>query len=221
MPTDQSPPAGRVVLTGLGTDLAALIALGKLLNSPVGAPARTLDRALVHRTSKRRRGAVDGVMRALSGLGEPFVLYPLAGLVAGRWLAAGQRAEAASLVAALLGSAALNQAAKLTVERPRPRFKLPLSRPSGSSFPSSHVTMSLATYGAIACLAARRRKPGPPRPRPRHGALVPFLLALLLCTLIGISRVYTGVHRPTDVLASMIGGALWLHTCLRLRAAVT
>ena len=76
----------------------------------------------------------------------------------------------------------------------------------GTSFPSGHSMMSAVTYLTLGALLARSHQ------RKRLKAYFLLLAALLTC-LVGISRVYLGVHWPTDVLAGWTAGASWAIFC--------
>jgi undecaprenyl-diphosphatase len=100
---------------------------------------------------------------------------------------------AAALVADLLTSLG-----KLLIPRTRPHYDPLIAVPATHSFPSGHAASSFAAATAIAAVAPRWRVP-----------------AFVLAALIAFSRVYNGVHWPTDVLA---GAAVGVLTALLLRA---
>jgi len=90
------------------------------------------------------------------------------------------------------GATALNTALKLLLSRPRPSLFTPLVSASGFSFPSGHVTASVATFGFLAVLLWREK---------RFGWAI---ASLVLVPLVALSRIYLGVHYPSDVLGSLI-----------------
>jgi undecaprenyl-diphosphatase len=106
---------------------------------------------------------------------------------------------------------------KLGFRRERPFFPDPLATESTFSFPSGHSLVSLAVYGSVALLLARRvRSPG------RRALL--FAGTALLVLAIGFSRLYLGVHFLSDVLAGYAAGAAWLallYAALELRNRYT
>ena len=178
-------------------------------------------------------------MSVLSAAGEPWALYPLTAVLASGFIAKKQPEDAFSLVLGLVGSAGINKVLKQVVHRPRPLWKLPLPRSgaSGSSFPSNHAIMSLGTYGMIAFLLQRELTTRP-KGTQRHGRQDPqaqeaqrsrdrvarrvsaliWASLMLFCGLIGFSRVYQGVHNPTDVLGGWLAGGIWLFACTRVVA---
>jgi membrane-associated phospholipid phosphatase len=106
---------------------------------------------------------------------------------------------------------------KLGFRRERPFFADPLATESTFSFPSGHALVSLAVYGAIALLLARRISSH------RRGALLLAATAIWVA-LIGFSRLYLGVHFLSDVLAGFAAGAAWLallYLALELRSRYT
>jgi undecaprenyl-diphosphatase len=111
----------------------------------------------------------------------------------------------------------LSSAMKLGFRRERPFFSDPLATERTYSFPSGHALVSLAVYGSIALVLARRL--------PTRGERVLLLAgtgALVLA--IGFSRLYLGVHFLSDVLAGYAAGAAWLallYVVLELRGRYT
>jgi len=93
----------------------------------------------------------------------------------------------------------LNKGLKMLFERARPDDILPLIEQGGYSFPSGHAVTSMAFYGMLLFLLQTRMED-----RKKTNAL--SLVLLLLIVLIGPSRIYLGVHYPTDVLAGWAEG---------------
>src|SRR5690349_9311913 len=114
--------AAITLLTGLGLNLGVTLVLGKLVEGLLHQQLGDLDDWVIHRTPKKRRSVTDQAMKLASSLGEPFVLYPVAGLASLRWLATRRQADALTMLAAVLGSAAIDGVVKGTIARPRPRF---------------------------------------------------------------------------------------------------
>lgn len=103
----------------------------------------------------------------------------------------------------LVGSgAAANAILKKLVARPRPTLA-PLIRETDFSFPSGHAMDSLIVYGAIAFLLMQLM------PKSQY-RLLAATMAVLIIAVIGFSRIYLGVHFPSDVLAGYLFGAGWL-----------
>ncbi|MGN6642447.1 MAG: phosphatase PAP2 family protein, partial [Verrucomicrobiota bacterium] len=91
-------------------------------------------------------------------------------------------------------------------ERPRPELVPPLVRVSSASFPSGHSLLSAVVYLTLCALLARLVQPM---------KLKLYILGagIFVSFLVGVSRVYLGVHYPTDVLAGWTAGAVWAVIC--------
>lgn len=111
----------------------------------------------------------------------------------GRW-----REGLAASLTILLASIG-NSLLKVAVARARPDLLDPIVVEHGYSFPSGHAVLSMVAYGVVAVLVARL-----PLPRPARVAAITVLAVLV--ALIGLSRVWLGVHFPTDVLAGWAAG---------------
>ena len=105
--------------------------------------------------------------------------------------------------AAITGELLVFLAVTATVNRPRPPVVLMDAAPPTSSFPSGHTAAAVALYGAIAILVlwVYRRRAGA-----RVAAIVLFCIPIV----VGLSRLYRGMHYPSDVLIGALGGGLWL-----------
>jgi undecaprenyl-diphosphatase len=110
------------------------------------------------------------------------------------------------LAASVIGAIILSQALKAGYSRPRPDLVPHGARVYTMSFPSGHAMMSAAVYLTLAAILARTQK----RARVK---LFMILMAALITIMVGVSRVYLGVHWPTDVLAGWAGGAAWAIFC--------
>lgn len=172
---------------------------------------RATDKALVANAGKLKNPVLKQAMRLMSSFGEPWCLYPAAGIGAAKWIADDRKADAATLALCIGGSGVLNNLIKRLVERPRPRITLRRQDTSDSSFPSNHITMSLPTYGALAYMALSQRK------RSVKWRFAWFGLVALLILSIGYSRVFLGAHYPSDVVGGWLVGFGWLVLCLMLR----
>ena len=116
--------------------------------------------------------------------------------------------EIAGLIVCLVGEALLNFFLKNLFERARPDLFQVVAE-AGYSFPSGHAMVSLCLYGMITFLIARHVQSW-------RWRLVVIGLAMALVVAIGVSRVYLGVHYPTDVVAGYFAGGMWLAFCISL-----
>ena len=148
----------------------------------------------------------EEMARDITALGSYAVLSVVVCAVIIYLLMAGHRAAAFWILAAVVGGVLLSNALKLVFERPRPDIVAHAARVFTTSFPSGHATLSAITYLTLGALLAGL-----------HQSLrfkLYFLgLAILLTIAVGISRIYLGVHYPTDVLAGWCMGAAWAAVC--------
>lgn len=109
---------------------------------------------------------------------------------------------AALLTITMLGAAVLDVTLKYAFHRPRPVAFFGAT-PSSYSFPSGHALGSLCLYGIVASILAARTR--------AHGAkFCIWMAAVLLIGMIGFSRIYLGVHYPSDVIAGYCAATLWV-----------
>ncbi|HEY0291613.1 MAG TPA: phosphatase PAP2 family protein [Hansschlegelia sp.] len=149
---------------------------------------------------------LEGSMIDVTSLGGVTVLTMIATLVVTYLVVTARYANAALVTASVVGGAILTRAMKFSFARPRPELVDHLVPVSSMSFPSGHAMTSAITYLTLGALLARTEK------RFRVRALI-FSVAVLLTLAIGVSRVYLGVHYPTDVLAGWSLGGAWALLC--------
>jgi undecaprenyl-diphosphatase len=138
----------------------------------------------------------------LTALGGVTVLTTVVALVTGLLLVRRLWLTAGLVVAATLSGSIVAAQAKFWVGRPRPELVDHLVQVTGLSFPSGHATNSAIVYLTLASLLVQVE-------RGRAVRRYTFAIAILLVGTIGVSRVYLGVHWPSDVLAGWTLGALW------------
>lgn len=148
----------------------------------------------------------EEVMRDCTALGGVTVLTLLSLSTAAFLLMTGKRQMAGFVTFSIAGGLLLSLALKDTYHRPRPEFVSHESAIMTSSFPSGHSMLSALTYLTLGALLARSYT------RKRLKAFF-LCLAFLVTTLVGVSRVYLGVHWPTDVLAGWTAGSTWATLC--------
>lgn len=210
--------AGRLdprTITGLGLSVGVLVLLAmawafaevafEVVN---GTSIRATDNRVVNLFAMLRTPSLDRFMLAMTYLGSGRTLAVLAAvgvIVALVWK---RRGDALMIVLSLVASSIFFTAIKLLIERPRPPLWSARIVQAEFSFPSGHATTSAAFYGIVAFLLVREL-----RLRHLHHIWLEItagLCAVVLVVLVGISRVYLGVHYPSDVLAGWTGGALWV-----------
>ena len=148
--------------------------------------------------------------RGLAWMGSPPIIVSLAALAALLGLLWRRvRGAAWTLPLAVLGAGIIIQGVKMEFRRPRPSFFTPLLHETGYSFPSGHSLISIVVYGLLGYFALNLVKS-------HAGRLAVRVVTASLIIAIGVSRVYVGVHYPTDVLAGWSAGLPWLITCIGL-----
>lgn len=142
----------------------------------------------------------------ITALGGFAVLALVTLLAVGYLLAIKRWGGALMLLAATLGGTAISEGLKMGFNRPRPDLVAHVVETTSMSFPSGHAMLSAVTYLTIGALIAHTQES-----RQLRGYVLGA--AILLTLLIGASRVYLGVHWPTDVLAGWCLGAAWALVC--------
>lgn len=171
--------------------------------------------ALVHRSGvdaawrawfiDRRSGTLDAVFTVVSTVGSAKLLIPVALATAIPLAVRGHRRDALLASVTALGAVAVGFLLKAVIERPRPA-EGHLTAVHSHAFPSGHSLTSIAVIGVLVVLAWRHL----PAPAARSATVAGAVLVVA----VGVSRVYLGVHWPTDVLAGWLVGGLWLGLCV-------
>jgi undecaprenyl-diphosphatase len=167
-----------------------------------------IDQGVLFRFETLQRPWLSPVMLGADSLGQRTPMLVLALLLVLAFVAARQKRAALILAGISLLSWTLLEGVKRYVDRPRPDLAWrTISLPPSSSFPSGHALTSLAIFLGAALLAARRLR--------RWVGVLLVLLALATSFLLGVSRMYLGVHYPLDVIGGWTAGlacallALW------------
>ena len=128
-------------------------------------------------------------------------------LIGAWWRRRGARDWLLALVVTVPGGLVLNVLLKYVFHRARPHFDDPLLTLPTYSFPSGHTVAATLVYGLLACYAVRHAQ----STRARVAAVV---LACAMVALVGLSRMYLGVHWLADVLGAAAEGCAWLAVCV-------
>jgi undecaprenyl-diphosphatase len=160
------------------------------------------DLEAVRELAADRTGTLTSISRALSLIGSGYVVFALA--VVSAAVLYGRRAYDAAIAVLLstIGGVFVSNVDKLLVGRPRPPVHR-LQHVTSFGFPSGHATQSTALYVALVLVVLGWG------PRSRAAQLAAGLVAALLVIAISFSRVYLGVHYPTDVAAGILLGGGW------------
>jgi undecaprenyl-diphosphatase len=149
---------------------------------------------------------LEGLARDFTALGSIGVLSFITLAALGFLVLQGKPRVALLVLVTVAGGLVLSTGLKLFFDRPRPDLVLHLTNVHTASFPSGHAMMTAVTYLTLAALMARVQ------PKIRLRAYL-LLLGLALTLIVGITRIYLGVHWPTDVLAGWTVGTVWAMLC--------
>jgi undecaprenyl-diphosphatase len=149
---------------------------------------------------------LEEVARDVTALGGFTVLGLIVLTVCGLLWLLGKRRAVWFILIASLGALILNYALKGAFGRPRPDLVSHGSLVYSASFPSGHSLMATATFLTLGALLARVLAG-------RRVKIYVFSIAVAVALLVGCSRVYLGVHWPSDVLAGWSAGAAWALAC--------
>lgn len=210
MVTSGLPRTARSLLVWAAGLALAVILLLVLTDNVVDHDGLTaIDRPWHEWAVAHRSPALTPAMYVLSVLGRTVVLGVLA-TAAVCWLAARRQVRDALLVtSAALGALLLVPLLKHVFARERPPVADRLTVETTWAYPSGHSFGSTAVLGALAIVATARLGR-------RAARVLVATAAAVLVLAIGVSRVYLGVHWPSDVLAGWLAGGLWLAFCLVL-----
>jgi undecaprenyl-diphosphatase len=140
---------------------------------------------------------------ALGGMG---ILIFLTAATVGGYLLQGRHETATLILVAVLGGLVIALLLKQSFDRPRPDLVPHGSYVYTKSFPSGHSMLSAITYLTLGSMIVRTREHKPTK-------IYVMIVSMLVTLLVGVSRVYLGVHWPTDVLAGWSAGASWALIC--------
>jgi membrane-associated phospholipid phosphatase len=199
-----------LLIVGAVALLATLVAFGLLdvhllSHGTVGHVDRSVDQTLSHHRTRWLNaitlGATDSA-ETYSIAGAALALFVAARLLFKRWR------EALFVLCALVGEVTIFVTTTLLVHRARPNVVRLDQAPPTSSFPSGHTAAAVALYGAAAILVVRYSTRAVWR-------RVAIALAIVLPLIVASSRLYRGMHYPTDVLAGALLGFSWIRICAR------
>ncbi|HEY1242472.1 MAG TPA: phosphatase PAP2 family protein [Bryobacteraceae bacterium] len=193
----------RAWLIGFSGAVLSLVLFAWLARQVLAGATHDFDlavRGAIHSWASPR---LTYAMRGVTELGAPAFLVTLGVILAWRLARAGRRRAAVVLVIAACGSEALDQVLKLVFHRQRPEPFFGYALPLSYSFPSGHSIASACFYGVVAAIVTVRMKS-----RWRKAAI--WTVAALLALAVGFSRVYLGVHYPSDVIAGYLAAVIWV-----------
>ncbi|MFC0011304.1 phosphatase PAP2 family protein [Devosia nitrariae] len=148
---------------------------------------------------------VHEMVRDITALGSFSLLALIVLLVCGYLYLARMRSAALFVLVSVIGGTLISTLLKMGYNRPRPDLTT-MSEQFTASFPSGHAMLSAVTFLTLGALLARFA--------PTHRLQIFYICAALLLTLlVGLSRLYMGVHYPSDILAGWCLGSAWALFC--------
>jgi undecaprenyl-diphosphatase len=192
---------------------ALLFAFGALAEEVIEAKPFAFDTAILLALRTAGNPAIPigpawlpEAARDITSLGSMAVIGLLLFAITGFLFLDGKRAAAWWIMLAVIGGIVLNDLLKFAIARPRPDVVATTLRVFSTSFPSGHASLSAIVYLTLGALLAQA-----------HDSLTirvyALSLAVALTLLVGVSRVYLGVHYPSDVLAGWCIGSAWAVAC--------
>ncbi|HEX6908806.1 MAG TPA: phosphatase PAP2 family protein [Longimicrobium sp.] len=198
---------GVFLFTGLALVTLAAAAFAQLAEAVVEGQTEAFDNAILRFMGENGAPWLDTLVLEVTALGARMVVYMVV-LIASAFLwQSRHHYSAAMLWVAVIGSGLINSVLKVSFNRARPDvFPWRTQHVGVASFPSGHAMTSIVVYGTLAFLIARL---APTRMLKR----LTWGLAVFVVVIVGLSRLYLGVHYPSDVLAGFVIGGAWAVIC--------
>jgi undecaprenyl-diphosphatase len=200
---------GLFLILGMALALACVFAFAALARWVARGATQSADEAVLRWIEARHTPLLDTLALQATYLGATSVVTMTLLVASALLWTSRHRYSVVLLWTAVLGNALLNTALKSAFARPRPEvfpYRVAGIGESLASFPSGHAMSSVVVYGTLAYLVVRLE----PTRRMRR---VTVALAVLLVLAIGASRLYLGVHYPSDIVAGYAAGFAWATTC--------
>jgi undecaprenyl-diphosphatase len=194
---------GVLLLVGLGVALVTTSGLVELHDEILKASFEQRDQAIQSWVHGFTRPWLTEVMSGLTWIGSPVVLVPAVTFAAGLLWWRRRKDDAVLVAAAALGGVALDDVMKLHFKRLRPDLPWAFVHEHSFSFPSGHSVLAMVLYGVIVYKTLDKLQSNWAKAALMAGAC-------LMVAGIGVSRVYLGVHYPSDVVGGYFVGAVWL-----------
>jgi undecaprenyl-diphosphatase len=198
--------ASRSLIVSLACSAFSLILFAWLSEEVFEGDLRRFDFGVRMKVHELFSPQLTKFMQDMTFLGSIGFLTTLFAILVAVWLAKGMKRPAVWLMIAVGGSLILDVSLKLSFHRTRPASFVG-AVPLTYSFPSGHALSSFCFYGVLAGLLCARIQS-------RAIRILIWTASAALVLAIGLSRIYLGVHYPTDVIAGYIAAAAWVSTLL-------
>ncbi len=191
----------------LGACILAAYVLAELSDEVLEQEAFAIDKPILLAIHQLASPTMDAVMVGITRAGDPHVVVPLTAIIFGLLLWKRLFLEARFFALNAFGGAVLSYCLKLAFSKQRPQLWESAITEVTYSYPSGHALGSIVMYGFSSYLIARLY--------PRY-AKVSYAIATALILAIGFSRLYLGVHWPTDIVGGYCIGLLWITVVISL-----
>ncbi len=198
---------GVFLIAGFVVAVTGTVLFAELAEHVRAGGTTAFDDAVLTWLGTQHTPLLDTIMLEFTAIGTGSVVLMIAGISGMFLYLTRHKYSALLLLVSTAGGIALNAVLKLGFHRPRPHIIEWGTQAVSSSFPSGHAMNAAIVYGTVAYLAARLQK----RLRWKIATLV---TALILIAGTCLSRVYLGVHYPTDVAAGVVIGLAWAGLCM-------
>lgn len=198
---------GVFLVTGALIAIVATMGFAELAEHVLAGGTQAFDVALLQWIHEHQTPLLTQLMVEMTYLGTGTVVLTVVGVAALFLWHTTHKHSARLLLAATIGNIILNGALKLVYHRARPSVFEWQTVAVSSSFPSGHAMSATVVYGTVAYLLMRLQKHAWAKALTLSGAII---LILLIC----FTRLYLGVHYPSDVLGGIIVGLAWAAFCM-------
>jgi undecaprenyl-diphosphatase len=184
---------------------AAALSFGifvKITSELLENEVRGVDSSIFAAVSRLRRPWLTATAVDITALGSLTLVALISALALFIFLSVKDRPAAVQLLLASLGAGIWTLTTKNAIARPRPEDITHLIQVSGFSYPSGHSAVSASLYLTIAILAARHMPT-------KQSRVLLICLAMVIVSLVAMSRIYLGVHYPSDVASGLSLGVAW------------
>ena len=204
---------GIFLVAGALVALAGLYFFLRFASHVTSGATQAFDDSVLQWLSEQRSPTLDHIMLEITFLGTGTVVMMAVAISAMFLWLSNHKYSAILLLVSTFGGILLNNLLKAGFSRPRPQIVEWGTTAISSSFPSGHAMSAAVVYGTVAYLAGRLQR--------RHlHRVATLVLTLILILLISVSRLYLGVHYPSDVIAGVIIGLAWAGFCMATLEAI-
>ena len=198
---------GVFLVVGALIAIIGTIGFAELAERVLAGGTQAFDVAILQWLHQHQHPLITQLMIEMTYLGTGSVVVVVVGVAALFLWHTEHKHSARLLLAATIGNLLLNGALKLVYHRARPSVFPWQTEAMSSSFPSGHAMSATVVYGTVAYLVIRLQK--------HHWAkMLTFAGAVLLILLVCLTRLYLGVHYPSDVIGGIIVGLAWAAFCM-------